>query len=177
MDLFLAPHPAMPPSAGRFVNVQVRRLPAGLQLLYVVEGDPALLRLPRPQKPYRADGLWQTTCFELFLSGEGGAYREFNFSPSGQWAAYRFQEYRGEREALSLEEPAISCLLEPEPFGIMLLATIVIELEPNTRFGATAVIEEVDGTKSYWAPAHPPGAPDFHHPDCFALELPAAPAA
>ena len=27
---------------------------------------------------------------------------------------------------------------------------------------------------SYWALAHPPGKPDFHHPDCFALELPAA---
>jgi len=22
--------------------------------------------------------------------------------------------------------------------------------------------------------AHPPGKPDFHHPDCFALELPPA---
>ena len=38
------------------------------------------------------------------------------------------------------------------------------------------VIEELDGTKSYWALAHPPGKPDFHHPDCFALTL-AAPGA
>ena len=35
----------------------------------------------------------------------------------------------------------------------------------------TAVIEERDGTKSYWSLAHPAGAPDFHHPDCFALTL------
>lgn len=173
MDLFLAPHPAMPPKAVRFVNVQVRRLPAGLELLYVVEGDPALLKLPAPQKPSRADGLWQTTCFELFLSGEGGAYREFNFSPSGQWAAYRFQDYRGEREKLALDEPPIARFLGPEPFGIMLLATIVVALEPNARFGPSAVIEEADGTKSYWALSHPSGEPDFHHPDCFALELPA----
>jgi len=33
------------------------------------------------------------------------------------------------------------------------------------------VIEEKDGAKSYWALAHPPGAPDFHHRDCFAIEL------
>ena len=37
----------------------------------------------------------------------------------------------------------------------------------------SAVIEETDGAKSYWALAHPPGPPDFHHPDCFALTLPA----
>ena len=37
----------------------------------------------------------------------------------------------------------------------------------------TAVIEERDGTKSYWSLAHPEGAPDFHHPDCFTLHLPA----
>jgi hypothetical protein len=34
--------------------------------------------------------------------------------------------------------------------------------------GLSAVLEEQDGTKSYWALAHPPGGkPDFHHPDCF----------
>jgi len=41
------------------------------------------------------------------------------------------------------------------------------------HIGLAAVIEELDGTKSYWALAHPPGAPDFHHADCFALTLPA----
>jgi hypothetical protein len=35
------------------------------------------------------------------------------------------------------------------------------------------VIEETNGRLSYWALAHPPGKPDFHHSDCFALELPA----
>lgn len=39
--------------------------------------------------------------------------------------------------------------------------------------GLSAVIEEMGGTKSYWALAHPPGAPDFHHPTCFAATLPA----
>ncbi len=43
-----------------------------------------------------------------------------------------------------------------------------------SRLGLSAVIEETDGTKSYWALAHPAeGPPDFHHPDCFALTLPA----
>jgi hypothetical protein len=38
--------------------------------------------------------------------------------------------------------------------------------------GLTAVLEQTDGTKSYWALAHPPGKPDFHDPACFALEFP-----
>ena len=37
--------------------------------------------------------------------------------------------------------------------------------------GLSAVIEEHDGTLSYWALRHAPGKPDFHHRDAFALEL------
>ena len=37
--------------------------------------------------------------------------------------------------------------------------------------GLSAVIEEASGAKSYWALAHPPGRPDFHHADGFAAEL------
>jgi hypothetical protein len=39
------------------------------------------------------------------------------------------------------------------------------------QIGASAVIEETNGTKSYWALAHPPGKADFHHSDCFAAVL------
>ena len=41
------------------------------------------------------------------------------------------------------------------------------------RMGLSAVIEEEGGVFSYWALAHPPGAPDFHHAACFAARLPA----
>ena len=39
------------------------------------------------------------------------------------------------------------------------------------RIGLSAVIEEQDGTISYWALRHAAGKPDFHHPDGFAMEL------
>ena len=42
---------------------------------------------------------------------------------------------------------------------------------PRLQLGLSAVIEEVNGRKSYWALAHPVGKPDFHHNDCFTLEL------
>ena len=39
--------------------------------------------------------------------------------------------------------------------------------------GLSAVLEEKDGTKSYWALAHPNAdKPDFHDPACFAAHLP-----
>jgi hypothetical protein len=36
------------------------------------------------------------------------------------------------------------------------------------QLGVAAMIEETNGRRSYWALAHPPGKPDFHHADCFA---------
>jgi hypothetical protein len=54
---------------------------------------------------------------------------------------------------------------------------VEVELVPGLPAGSTwqlglsAVVEEAGGGKSYWALAHPPGQPDFHSPDCFALEL------
>jgi hypothetical protein len=37
--------------------------------------------------------------------------------------------------------------------------------------GLAAVVEETNGCLSYWALTHPPGKPDFHHRDSFALAL------
>ena len=39
----------------------------------------------------------------------------------------------------------------------------------------TAVVETADGEVSYWSLAHPAGKPDFHHADCFCLEIPGNP--
>jgi hypothetical protein len=43
--------------------------------------------------------------------------------------------------------------------------------DSSWRLGLSALIEDASGRKSYWALAHPPGKPDFHHADCFAYEL------
>jgi hypothetical protein len=173
MNLGLSAHPGAPPETVKYVSVQIYRDRGGLQLLYVVEADPSRLVLPPPQKPYRADGLWQTTCFELFVRDEGEGYREFNFSPSGQWAAYAFRAYREGREPLGVDSPPV-IRSSPEPFGLLLSVSLCADVRANARLGLSAIIEETGGRKSYWALAHPEDAPDFHHRDCFALELPPA---
>jgi hypothetical protein len=39
------------------------------------------------------------------------------------------------------------------------------------RVALAAVVEDYRGQLSYWALEHPPGKPDFHHPDSFSIEL------
>lgn len=134
------------------------------------------LAVPDPVSPARADGLWQRTCCELFLNPEGSeGYFEFNLSPSGQWAAYAFDGYRlGMRDLALPVAPHIA--VEQQGDALRLQADVDLTAIPPGRLciNLTAVIEETDGTKSYWALAHPSEKPDFHHPDGFVLELPAA---
>ena len=91
----LIAHPSHP--ARRVETVTARVLGADdswLRLRWRIDGAQALAVPPFAGKG-RADGLWQTTCFELFLRPQGGqAYCEFNLSPSERWAAYDFPTYR-----------------------------------------------------------------------------------
>lgn len=139
-------------------------------LTFAIEGGEDVL-FPSPAPPVRTDGLWQATCFELFVKPEGQAgYLEFNFSPSGAWAAYAFDGYRTGMRNIEITGPVIQRI----DGGI----SVSLDLPPLPQgpwhVGLSAIIEEHGGAKSYWALAHPPGKPDFHHADCFALELPAA---
>lgn len=122
-----------------------------------------------------ADELWRHTCFEVFLGEQGStAYREFNFSPSGEWAAYAFTAYRSGMTPLQRIGPLqISCQRTRE--GLELVATLpaeaLIASEGVMRIALSAVIEEQSGTITYWALKHPAGQPDFHHPESFVLEF------
>ena len=143
-------------------------------LLTFTVDDSGNLRLPEWQSPARADELWRTTCFEMFWQADDGtAYIEFNFSPSLRWAAYSFEGYRGAmREHPMMVDPMIETSRNGQ-FALEVDVDLATLPTGTARIGLSAVIEESDGAKSYWALAHPPGKPDFHHPDCFALELPA----
>jgi|HubBroStandDraft_6_1064221.scaffolds.fasta_scaffold552110_1 hypothetical protein len=150
----------------------VRPRPGSLVLSYVVSGRVSDLRLPPVVAPERADELWRHTCFEAFIRPPtGSAYYEFNFSPSTQWAAYQFGSYRsGMRVANEIAAPRIEVRSTGESYTLQ--AALEFEgLSLPWRLGLSAVLEETNGRKSYWALAHPPGKPDFHHADCFVLEL------
>jgi hypothetical protein len=148
-----------------------------LALSYALSADIARLRIPPARSPRRGDGLWQHTCFEAFVSLNGSsAYYEFNFAPSGEWAAYAFHKYREGRPLLDQDlAPNITVRSAEKTLeldgGIPLDRLLPIESRARLRLGLFAILEEKNGTLSYWALRHPPGKPDFHHPDAFALEL------
>jgi hypothetical protein len=168
-------HPDSLCLAATRIDVDVARSPAGsLLLTYIVIGKIGDLRLPPVTAAARTDGLWRHTCFEVFVrSLPGEAYYEFNFAPSTQWAAYRFDRYRsGMRVATEIGAPRIDVQAAPERYALQ--AALDLSRLPRDapwRLGLAAVIEETSGRLSYWALAHPPGQPDFHHSDCFACEI------
>ena len=154
------------------IGVDVVRGGAGvLGLRYLVEGRIADLAFAPPGPPMRADELWRHSCFEAFLADEAGkGYTELNVAPSRQWAGYRFSGYRSERKDAAVPAPRIEVEASAERFDLRV--ALWLRAGGNRRVGMSAVIEETNGRLSYWALAHPPGAPDFHHPDCFALQVP-----
>jgi len=145
---------------------------------YVIGGDIARLRVPAEGAPRIAAHLWQHTCCELFVGamGAGEGYHEFNFSPSGEWAARAFARYR---DGVLLEDERLAPRIAAQGDGasLRLEARVPLERLPykgRLKLGLSAVIEDEDGTLSYWALRHPPGRPDFHHGDGFALALDAS---
>ena len=153
------------------VSVQLTAAgPGELWLEYTVATGGALF-LPAQAEPRRANELWKSTCFELFIQPLGSTgYREFNFSPSFEWAAYEFMGHRSGRTDLATHDPEIIISTSGEWFFLAVEALPELPAR-SMRVGLSAVIEEVDGTKSYWALAHAPGEPDFHNDACFTLEL------
>ena len=166
----LVAHPDMPPGAIRSVGVKVYLDGDELLLTFTVEG-PEHVALPDRAAPSRTDGLWKTTCCELFLAPPGSdAYFEFNYSPSTQWAAYRFDSYRAGGCDLPL---SVAPVVDREAACLAEVRQSLSDLPPDPlQMSLTAVIEETDGTKSYWALAHAPGPPDFHNRASFIATLP-----
>jgi hypothetical protein len=178
MTQTLLPHPATPlPQSCTLHATAHWRGPERLALRYELAGALPALRLPAlVAQPTRREGLWQNSCFELFMRAPGQhAYLEANFSPSGHWAAWVFHDYRAGPVAIEMAAPRIAMprrdaqalVLEAE---LLFDAALLARLAPGAReaghcawqLGLTAVLESHEGALSYWALAHPRTRPDFH---------------
>lgn len=176
MQFDLVPHPETPPSEALRLWAQVDYAGAfgAMGTCNIWFGIDAPLRrflIPQTKDPGRRDELWKTTCFEAFVQQYGvDAYREYNFAPDGNWAAYDFASPRkGMVDAEIGNPPYIR--LEDNLTWWTLGATFALEAGRRWALGLTAVIEEAEGTKSYWALAHGKERPDFHDPACFTARL------
>jgi hypothetical protein len=180
----LVPHPdCSPPDLDIAVKLSVPECDV-LKLEYILTGDIESVALPPLEIPGRTDNLWEHSCFEAFVALSGNAYLELNFAPSRLWASYVFSNYReGMASAEDVRRPDI--FIEKGGSQYFMLTAFIdlsqlpigISLASPLALGLSAVIENNDGQKSYWALSHPQGKADFHHRDCFALQLGAAGAA
>ncbi|MCX8017796.1 MAG: hypothetical protein N2690_07875, partial [Rhodocyclaceae bacterium] len=157
------------------IEASLRRAAGGvLEIVYTLHGLNLDLRVPTPHAPAPADALWQSTCCELFLAPTGQAgYREFNFSPSGQWAAYDFSAPR-QRVPRPYAGPAPHQVFVREEALMKLTVSLPAAALPKAetlRLALAVILAAAGGYQGYWALSHPPGPPDFHHPAGFLLSL------
>ncbi|HEY3304458.1 MAG TPA: DOMON-like domain-containing protein [Candidatus Binatia bacterium] len=174
----LTPHPETESDAVEEIQAGVSwNYGEPLAFSYALKGELNRLRIPRFRPPRRSDRLWEHTCFEVFVAVKGHpAYYEINIAPSGEWAVYPFRRYR-EPATPPKEKLAPEITVRRAGDSLQLDALVPVDrwqaIEPGARLSValSAVIEDNRGMLSYWALKHPPGKPDFHHADAFALEI------
>ena len=168
------------PSAGLPPHLEITgeigRSSNKLSISCALSGPMAELMVPLlADNRLRKNGLWEETCFELFLAPvNSDHYWEFNLSTTGHWNVYRFSSCR---EGMQ-EETAFTAL----PFSVQLYSgslqlSLEIELDklvPRAQalnINISAVIKTKDGRTTFWALTHPGPQPDFHRRDSFIIDL------
>ncbi len=167
-------HPDHPGQGVDALAISLRRGAAGIALDYDLRGQPSELAIPGGTASQRRDELWKQTCFELFLkNGRASAYTELNFSPNGDWAAYRFERYRQARTDLNCHAPQVSTRMSHD--GLVVSVRMPLDgLDLGTGqvwLGPAAIILSQCGARSFWALHHPEDKPDFHLTENFKISL------
>lgn len=172
-EFALRPHPDFPGRAVRSITATATREGDALNLVYRLTGAMDDVLWPVPAEPAFRDELWRHSCCEAFVAPHGApGYVELNIAPSTEWAAYAFDGARaGMRRAKGVVVFEAAWLAAPEVAELRVRAVLPGLMDSNWDVALTAVIEERDGTRSYWALAHAPGPPDFHNRDCFTARL------
>ena len=149
-----------------------------LTLQFVLTGDITSLNLPSPcERPTRIEGLYRHTCMEVFLK-RGKKYLEWNFSFSGDWCVFLFDDYRSKcHTQLPLDSHLFTINhISHSSGGATLKVSIPMKKldflgTKPTELGVSAILEHPKGILSYWALEHAEDKPDFHHPKSFKLKL------
>jgi hypothetical protein len=152
-----------------------------ITLAFTVRGEVERIAIPPIRSPRFVEGLWQHTCFELFLARDGDdGYFEINLSPSREWAVFSFQGYRS-GAASHTAGPPIEIFLERAGETLRLEASLQLPeaLREARTFnaGLCAVVEDSEGSHSYWALRHDNEKPDFHDRRGFTMRVEARPGA
>jgi len=152
------------------LSAEAKQQKGKIILTYTIQGTFDGLFWPKPKEhPTRCDGIWNGTCFELFLSGKNQEkYLELNFCPSGDWACYAFPGYRSSPTNPNISRPVI------EQVGHAILTVSIDWQEINLLIGEPELVEGSmtaclleEKEQSFWAYKHPETEADFHDRNCF----------
>jgi len=123
------------------------------------------------QNGSRRNDLWTTTCFEAFLGLTGKPmYWEINLAANGDWAIYRFPDYRiGQEDQTHPNSPLVNVRrwkhqLEIEA-SLDLSSWWPQSICPDVSLNT--VLDRGDKGLSYWAISHPGDRADFHQRSSF----------
>jgi hypothetical protein len=147
-----------------------------LAIRYALRGRLGELLIPGgAARPARRHGLWEATCFELFLGvKDAPGYWEFNLSPAGDWNVYRLEGYRqGMAEETAFTSLAFSVQRRPDRLGLALELDLGLigAADQQLAVGLAAVINFRDQGLTCWALTHPGAQADFHRRESFQVEL------
>jgi len=170
----LRPFPSANPLPEMKITGTVGRREGVLYVGYDFFGLMGAIAVPTPAAvPARRDGLWNETCFELFLGLEkSDRYWEFNFSPAGHWNVYSFETYRkGMREERAFASLPFSVQIHPGALNLSVELDLekIIPRDQGLKVGISAVLRSVAGDCTYWALTHPDTQPDFHRKEGFII--------
>ena len=142
-----------------------------LRVEFQVSGDIESLVLPDRQKARRVIGLWESTCFELFIKNPRGEdYVEFNFSPEGLWNCFYFPRPKAPLKAYE-HFPDPRTEIEHTNYGLRFKATVDLSFlpidsifnAPHFEISTPCVLESNEGRLTYWAYSHHNEFPNFHN--------------
>ncbi len=160
------------------VQVGVAQLTAQCwQLMYQLNDPQQQIVWPEAQTVLsRQDYLWESTCFELFVQAVvSSEYLELNFSPTLQWNAYSFDEYRRPAQMPPRRDDRLKVLkLDVDTHTRQLVAVVdwseCFVAGQALRVGLTCVLKNQAGQCSYWALQHG-GEPDFHRASDWLIQV------
>ena len=149
-----------------------------LQLEFEVIGQIGTLKLPATGPVGRADGLWTSTCFELFLASSGApGYLEVNVSPDRRWTLYLFDDYRtGMRPAPTAGEPAIRASTADNRYQLSFeIASAELKTFSNggdCSLNLCTILADSNDRLHYYTLDTAGLPPDFHNRNSFARVTP-----
>lgn len=154
------------------INTEFNLIGTTLFISYKLHGNISNIDFEKAEsKKHRIIGLWEKTCFELFLKNTKGNYLEFNFSSVFEWNCFYFKQKGDQlKEYEDFKDNHISFDLLRSLETFMLIAKIDITAFPdgflelgNMEAGITTITKFKDNSKEYWALSHEDTRPNFHH--------------